>query len=384
MHRIAINGINTKVGGGKSILFNYMRLLDRHELGDQYLLLTTKSGEFGWIGNKNITVVELPTYYASAFSSLIVYETLINNCLKKNKIDLVFNLGNLIINTEVPQIYLFQWPYAIYPENIAWKQMVWNDWVKRKVKLHFLKRNLHRPAVTIAQTALAKRALEKLYGLTSVEIVPNAVALDNMAAESGRKFALPPGKKLLSLTYYYTHKNLEILIPLAERIKAVERNYRIILTISGNQHPKARKLLCDIRDRGLEDVIVNVGPIDMVDVPSLYKQCDALLMPTLLESFSGTYLEAMFHGIPIFTSNLDFAKAVCSDAACYIEPHDPEDILSKLDSVLKNTHHIKSLIGTGHQVLRNLPDWPQVFSRYQEILRTELKRTSTSFPRKSA
>ena len=381
MYRIAINGINTKFGGGKTLLFNYMRLLDQQELADQYFLLTTKGEEFDWLGNNNITVVELPAYNANTFFSPIVYEILIDNYLNKHSIDIVFNLGNLVINTEIPQIYLFQWPYAIYPQSIVWRRMDWKDWFIRKTKLHFLRKRLHRPVVTIAQTPLAKLALEKLYGLTSVEIVPNAVALDNMTAESGRKFALPPGKKLLSLTYYYSHKNLEIFIPLAERIRAVESSYRIILTISGSQHSKAEKLLRNIRDQGLEDVIVNVGPITLDDVPSLYKQCDALLMPTLLESFSGTYVEAMFHGIPIFTSDLDFAKAVCGDAACYFDPDDPDDILIKLDSVLKNTHRTNSLISTGHRVLRNLPDWPQVFSRYQEILHTELKRTSTSFPR---
>ena len=300
MSRIAINGINSKVGGGKSILFNYMKLLDRTELGEQYFLMTTKGDEFDWLDNNNITIVELPAYYANTFFSPVVYEILIDNYLKKHTIDLVFNLGNLVINTEIPQIYLFQWPYAIYPESIVWKRMVWNDWVKRKVKLHFLKRSLHRPTVTIAQTPLAKLALKKLYGLTSVIIVPNAVALDNMVTENERKFALPPGKKLLSLAYYYSHKNLEIFIPLAERIKAVNCNYRIILTISGRQHSKAEKLLRNIRDQGLDDIILNVGPVAMADVPSLYKQCDALLMPTLLESFSGTYVEAMFHGIPIF------------------------------------------------------------------------------------
>ncbi len=33
---------------------------------------------------------------------------------------------------------------------------------------------------------------------------------------------------------------------------------------------------------------------------------NALLLPALLESFSATYLEAMYFGLPILTSNLDF------------------------------------------------------------------------------
>ena len=378
MYRIAINGINSKAGGGRSILFNYMKLLDQEKLEDQYFLLTRKGEEFDWISNDNIDVVKLPKYYGKTILSPFIYEFLIDKWLKKKSIDVVFNLCDLIVNSKILQVYLFDWPYAINPESTIWKRMSWKDWFSRKVKLYFLEKRLHRPVVIVAQTPLVKRSLEKLYGLTNVEIAPNAVALDNMAADSEKKFTLPSGKKLLYLTYYYPHKNLEIFIPLAERIKAVESKYRIILTISGNQHPKAEKLLRNIRDQGLDDVIVNVGPIAMADVPSLYKQCDALLMPTLLESFSGTYVEAMFHGIPIFTSDLDFAKTVCGDAACYFDPHDPDDIFRKLDSVFEDTHRMKALTSTGLQVLSDLPDWPQTFRRYQKILRSELKRTPNS------
>jgi len=66
-------------------------------------------------------------------------------------------------------------------------------------------------------------------------------------------------------------------------------------------------------------------------VPSLYAQSDALLMPTLLESFSGTYVEAMFHKIVILTSKLDFAEDVCGESAFYFDPTSPEDILASIE-----------------------------------------------------
>lgn len=375
-HRIAINGINSKVGGGKTILVDYMQGLDQQKLEDRYFLLTTNREEFDWLTNANITVVNLPAYYANAVLAPVVYEIFINSWLKKNKIDLVFNHGDLVINTEISQVYLFDWPYAIYVESVVWKRMQWKDWLKRRVKLHFLKKRLRYPAVIIAQTPVVKRALEESYNLANVKIVPNSVSLENKRTDVGRKFVLPSGKKLLCLTHYYPHKNLEIFLPLAERIRAAKKDYKIIITIDKHQHPGASKLLRDIQDQGLNDVIVNIGAVAMTDLPSLYKVCDGLLLPTLLESFSCTYVEAMFHGIPIFTSNLDFAKGVCGDAACYFDPLDPDDIFSKLDEILESTHRMKVLIDAGHDVLSNFLNPPQVFSCYQEILHAELERTS--------
>ena len=375
-HRIAINGINSKVGGGRTILVDYMKGLDQQELEDRYFLLTTKRKEFNWLSNDNITVVNLPAYYANAVLAPVVYEIFINSWLKKNKIDLVFNYGGLIVNTKVLQVYLFNWPYAIYVESVVWKRMQWKDWLKRRVKLHFLKKRLRYPAIIIAQTPVVKRVLEESYNLANVKIVPNSISLENRRTDVGRKFVLPSGKKLLCLTHYYPHKNLEIFLPLAERIRTAKKDYKIIITIDKRQHTNALKLLRDIQEQRLNDIIVNIGAVAMTDLPSLYKACDGLLLPTLLESFSATYVEAMFHGIPIFTSNLDFAKGVCGDSACYFDPLDPDDIFSKLDETLESTHRIKALTDAGQEVLNNFLDPPQVFSCYQEILHSELERTS--------
>ena len=349
-----------------------MQLLEKSVLADRYSLLTADPEGFAWITNERVDVVGLPQRYGRTMFSPLVHEFLLDRILKQHRIDLVFNLADLIVRTRVKQVYLFDWPYAIYPDSVVWKRMERKDWIVRKTKLSLLRRRFRLPVVTIAQTPVAKEALQRLYHLPNVAIVPNAVSLDNLDTNAGRRFSLPVGKKLLYLTYYYPHKNLEILIEVASRIRDLRRNYRIILTIAADQHENAARLLREIRDRHLDDIIVNVGPVAMADVPSLYRGCDGLLMPTLLESFSGTYVEAMFHRIPIFTSDLDFARGVCGDAACYFDPHDPDDIVSKMDTVFGDSSRLAALVSAGSRVVDSLPDWPEAFDRYQEIIRAEL------------
>ena len=374
MYRIAVNGINSKTGGGKSILHNYMTLLDKSILEDRYLLLTPDPSAFAWIRNDRIEIVGVPDWYGRTIASPFVYEFVLDRVLKRYRIDIMFNMGDLVVNTGVKQVYLFDWSYAIHPRGMVWVRMARRDWFIRKVKLFLLKRRIRRPTVTIAQTPVAKEALQMLYGLTNVKIVPNAVSLDNLDSDRDERFALPSGKRLLYLTYYYPNKNLEVLLPVARRIRELGRDYRIIITIAPSQHKKAERLLEEIRIQDLGAIIVNVGPVEMAHVPSLYRSCDGLLMPTLLESFSGTYVEAMFHGIPIFTSDLDFAKGVCGDAACYFDPHDAHDIVRKIDTVFDNITCSASLIEAGRRVLASLPDWSHAFKLYQEIIRDALPR----------
>jgi glycosyltransferase involved in cell wall biosynthesis len=61
--------------------------------------------------------------------------------------------------------------------------------------------------------------------------------------------------------------------------------------------------------------VYNLGPIPIPECASLYKECDAMFLPTLLECFSASYIEAMYMEKPIVTSDLDFAHTVCGNSA---------------------------------------------------------------------
>ena len=103
-------------------------------------------------------------------------------------------------------------------------------------------------------------------------------------------------------------------------------------------------------------------------MPDIYSQCDALLMPTLLESFSIVYLEAMYYRLPILTSEMWFAKAVCGDAAMFFDPFDAEDILHSIDAVMSDSTLRAKLIDAGLYRLSTFPSWEQNFTIYQRYL----------------
>ena len=83
-------------------------------------------------------------------------------------------------------------------------------------------------------------------------------------------------------------------------------------------------------------------------------------MPTLLESFSGTYVEAMYHQIPIFTSDIDFAHDVCKEAAFYFDPLDSNSILSTLENGFQDG--IEDKIIKGLKILNDFLSWNEVMN----------------------
>ena len=89
--------------------------------------------------------------------------------------------------------------------------------------------------------------------------------------------------------------------------------------------------------------------------------CQALFLPTLLESFSVTYLEAMHFGVPVLTSDLDFARFVCGDAAIYFDPWDPGSIKDAILRLRTDSDLGRELVARGHERLRaEFKSWDEI------------------------
>lgn len=377
MANIFLNGFKAKTGGGKSILNNYLSLLMKNGSRHRFYVLTPDKNEYEKYRCDMIEIIDIVAMYKHNIFSPYVNRSLLPRMFEKLRIDLLFNMGDIVIPSDVPQIYLFDWPYAIYPQSVVWKRMDLASYFTRRIKLHFFKKYKHYARLVIAQTPTAKKRLENLYGLSNVDIVPNAVSLENMDGGEFKDYGLPGNKiKLLYLTYYYPHKNLEIFLPLARKIKRDALPYCLVITLASVQHVQAARILEMLKKEHLEDVVVNVGPVKMSNVPSLYKQCDGLLMPTLLESFSGTYVEAMYHRKTILTSRLDFAEDVCGTSAFYFDPLDEVSILKEMLVAFGNDELRRQKIEEGRAKLAQLPSWAQAFDKYQTLIEKTLSAAS--------
>lgn len=367
--RIFVNGLNAKTGGGKSILTNLLSLLSKNSMGKEFYVLVPDLSEYEDYKSEALRILGLSPVWVKNALFPLVNQIILPSMVKKLNCQIVFNLSDVPMPTKARQVFLFDWPYAVFPNSPVWKMMDFNSWIVRKSKLFFFKKYLKYVDLTIAQTPVMKMRLEKYYDLQNIEVVPNAVSVDSLRDESltFHNFGLKDGVNLLYLTYYYTHKNIEILIPLAKKILSQGEPVNIITTISSEQHPMADRFLNEIQNQGLGKVINNIGPVSMKDVPALYNQVDGLLMPTLLESFSGCYVEAMFHNRPIFTSDLDFAKSVCGEAAYYFDPLNPQQIFEKIMEWKYDPKRGMEKIHAGQRILKEFMTWEKVLNRYMQL-----------------
>jgi glycosyltransferase involved in cell wall biosynthesis len=364
---IAINALNSNSGGGKSIRDSYLKLLNASHLSERYVVIAAKGADLCFVTNPRIEILEMPRFYSRAILAPFVYRFVLGRVVDRIGADVVVNLGNLIVHTSAKQIYLFQWPYALDVHEKVWASMKPIDWLNRKTKLWLLRRDFHRPNIVIAQTDFIKSRLEERYGLKDVRMIAGAVTIDSDANGETHDFRLPQGVKLVCPAVYYPHKNLEILLDLAQLIKERRLEYRIVTTVNPDSEA-AQRFVDAISSRRLADVIINIGQVPLHRMHSLYRQCQGLLMPTLLETFGIIYLEAMHHDLPVFTSDMWFAHSVCGEAAKYFDPFDAVDILYAIEEVMPNPDTKDALIEAGRRQLASFPSWEENFATYQQFI----------------
>jgi glycosyltransferase involved in cell wall biosynthesis len=369
MRRIFINGLSANSGGGKSILDNYLTTLNNSNSPSKYYVLTPSKIEYDKFTSKNIEIVEVNQVFNKKEFIPINYKYFLPRLIKSLNIDVIFNLADIPIPISgVRQVFLFDWPYAAYPDSSVWETMDLKSLLLRKIKLFYFKKFLSSVSVMIVQTNTIKTRLERLYGLKNITIVPNAVTLEHTKEALVLDFGLPNGTLLLCLSRYYPHKNFEIFLPLAEEIKRRGLDFKVIITIDESQHQSVKPFLSLIRERGLDQIIFNLGAIDMPDTPSLYEQCDGLLMPTLLETYCLPYVESMYHKRLILTSDMDFSRDVCGDAAIFFDPKNHFSILQAIEKAYSDPILRDEKIRNGSKRIEELNTWDGVTLSYEQIL----------------
>jgi len=379
MIKIVVNAVSLRSAGGRSVAINFLRAAN-HSSRD-FLMEVFAPADSGYeeCASPRIRIHIVPDWINQNWLRPVTDEHWLTRRIDDLAPDVIFSMGNFSVPSSRKQVVLFMWPYATYPEGEIWDRMSWKDVQTRKAKIATFRKRLRYANVVAPQTQTSADRLRRYYPeIEELCVVPTAVALNQFKQPlSGERAAFDwdqPGKKLLCLTRYYPHKNLEILVELARLIKFHEKPYSVITTIADEQHVGAAQLIEQIKQEEVQEVVHNIGPVPMDEVPALYEQTDGLLLPTLLESFSGTYVDAMFMKKPIFTSDRDFARDVCGEAAFYFDPLSAGQILEVIESGFNDPDRLQHTLDAGYKRVSEFPDWNKVADMYLDLL----ERTAAS------
>lgn len=115
--------------------------------------------------------------------------------------------------------------------------------------------------------------------------------------------------------------------------------------------------------------IIRTGYVPDELKAQLYKFSSIFVLPSHYEGFGMPLLEAMSHGIPVAASDLPVFHEVCRDAAMYFDKDSPEDIASKIETLLTDIKLQKELIDKSAVVLGQL-SWDKNAEKVYELIKT--------------
>lgn len=169
------------------------------------------------------------------------------------------------------------------------------------------------------------------------------------------------GITCLSISGHMAHKNFEILPGVVDYL---EENYptfrfRFVLTFDESE--------MHIPEHQREHYLF-IGKVDIDECLYLYEQSDIMFMPTLMECFTATYPEAMRMGKPIVTTDLEFARGLCGNSACFYSPVDAKSAAEAIYKVASDKVYRNQLIANGEKQLLFFDDYRKRTEKLINIL----------------
>ena len=280
--------------------------------------------------------------------------------------------GPSYFHSEAPQILGYNLPLYIYTESPYVK-----NWpiikrirlgLRKLAQFYFFKRDTW---AYVVQTDDVNLRVRKKLGSDRVYTVTNTF---NGFYTNRKKYPskLPPkvpGQiRFLTISAYYPHKNLEIIMKvIALLVEQNILNFQFIITVEDEQFRR------HFGQYKYSPYLINLGPVLPEECPSLYDECDIMFLPTLAECFSASYPESMIMEKPIITTELGFARSICGDAALYFEPMNAVSALETIKELLNNNTLRNQLIENGKKRLNYFDTSKQRAGKYLEICKKALR-----------
>jgi glycosyltransferase involved in cell wall biosynthesis len=340
-HKIVFVSHNVRFGGGISVSINYISEFILQNPQYEYLLFfPSNCGYEENFSNTNNIKIKYFRYGNSITKRLFFDLIILPNLINKFIPTFVFSLGNFSVNfIKTPQFALLHNPFLCgsnitYKNKISFISKIY-FFIQRKV----FEKGLKNVELLFCQTLTMTKNVRETYPFYSkpIKLLPNVISIkirNEIFNNEISKLILKDKKKnLFCLSAYYPHKNIEIIIDLLRMYRVELIDYKFIITIDTSNNKKAKNIISNIEKYGLENHIINLGQVKQEHLNTIYSNTYALFLPTLLESFTGTYIEAMSYNLPILTSNLNFAIEVCGDAAVYFDPLDLNSIKNSIISL---------------------------------------------------
>lgn len=233
------------------------------------------------------------------------------------------------------EVMRFTNPWVTHPNKYSWSMLPWFEKLKTRLYCFNQKRLMKKARYFITQTETTKQGILRITGLpdTHCKVVNNVLPA---AFQNIDNTPIPDNEwiNIACVGNPVPHKNFDIVPDvIAELVAKGIKNVRFHMTIPMG-HPMEEVVMGRIEKMGLKEHAINHGRVTQKELGEMYRRCQLCFLPTLLEVFSASTVEAMYFNLPIVATDFPFNTEVLADACLYYEPKNAKDAADKFAQII--------------------------------------------------
>ena len=338
--KILVNTISTKKhsGGAYQIAYNFLvKTLEHKEVDWAYVVSADLDEIMPETMKKKENYYVFPTQPDFRHSYKRVKKELAD-LERQLKPDVVYSItAPSYFTFQTTEVMRFTMPWVTHPNKYSWSVLSWKEKLKMRLYCWNQRRMMRKAQYFVTQTETTKQGILRITGVPekNVCVVNNVLPAIFKALPNS---PLPQDGNWIDIACVgntSAHKNLDIIPDVLAKLQnqGVE-NVRFHVTIP----PGAvwNKMQKELERLGMKDRVVTHGRCSQMELADLYRHCQLCFLPTLLEVFSASTVEAMHFHLPIVATDFDFNREVLDDACLYYEPKNAKEAAKKIYTLISN------------------------------------------------
>lgn len=327
--RVMVFDVAAESGGALSVLKDFYNEY-KYDKNNEYIFVISKP-KIKEV--KNIKVLRYPWIKKSWFHRLYFDNFIAPKLIEEYRVDRVLSLQNIIIpRSKVKQtVYVHNClPFIGYKFKFFENKLLW---IYQNIIGKKILDSIKNSSKTIVQTNWMKNECVKKIGVDEgkIDVIPPKIEV-----EIRKCFEFT--KKNLETFFYpasaVQFKNHELIVDACINLKKMGiNNYKIILTLYGDENKHIKKLYKKVKDYELP--IKFIGVISREETFTYYSK-SVLIFPSYIETIGLPLLEAKLHKSPILVSDCLFAHEVLNnyENAYFFNPFKSNELSEKMKLIL--------------------------------------------------
>jgi glycosyltransferase involved in cell wall biosynthesis len=364
LKKVLINTSNLQKGGALQTALSFINMANNINNYVFHIILGRATSDLIDVKKyPTLTFSHLNIHPSDSFFSFFTFRkelTRIESSFSPDGVISIF--GPIYWKPKTPHIMGFANGYYLYEDS-----PFFNEWKGHKTLKYGLKKLVQKlflkseAKLFWIETEDAKIRFSKFLKIsTDAIIVASNCANENFVLNKKYEIAKiqkPENFSLLFISGFYIHKNHKFIVEVDNVLKKNGIVVNFYVTLED-------KDFIELKMNSVSNII-NLGFVSPDSCPAIYKKVNAVFMPSLLETFSAVYPEAMISKKPIVTSNLSFAKNLCGDAALFYDYNSATDAANKIIKLINDRNLYEKLVHKGLEQLKNF-DSPK--ERFNKVL----------------